>query len=411
MSEFVTYLVTGDRPGLLVRPDRQRLRRRPPRHSRGQLRPGLDRRGRRDAVRLAAGRAAAARAGRGGDRRGVRGWSACWSAFMAIGRRGTPPLISLIVTLGVSMLFSAAIIWLWGQDPVSPPGLDGFATILGAEVERQRLLVLGRDAGGVRGTLAVLLPHLRRQGAHRERLEPLRRPYGRHRRTSDGTARLRALRRAGRAGGRAGRAEQRSVLLLRPAAGTQRVRGRRLRRAGQPAAHPGRRPRARRRRPADRGIPQRVLPDRGGPAADAGHHDRAEPAASPTRRPSDVQSDVPRAPSPGPSLVVLACVAALRGPAGADRPDLLHAHGPGGDRGHRAVAADGLRRPGVARPGRVRGRRCAHRRGRHHQVRAAAAGRAARRAARGGGVRGAGRRAPAAAARATTSPSARSLCC
>ena len=61
---------------------------------------------------------------------------------IAIGRRGTPPLISLIVTLGVSMLFSAAIIWLWGQDPVSPPGLDGFATVLGAEVERQRLLVL-----------------------------------------------------------------------------------------------------------------------------------------------------------------------------------------------------------------------------------------------------------------------------
>ena len=61
---------------------------------------------------------------------------------IAIGKRGTPPLISLIVTLGISMLFSAAIIWLWGQDPVSPPGLDGFATILGAEVERQRLLVL-----------------------------------------------------------------------------------------------------------------------------------------------------------------------------------------------------------------------------------------------------------------------------
>ena len=61
--------------------------------------------------------------------------------LLAIGRRGTPPLISLIVTLGVSMLISAAIIWLWGQDPVSPPGLDGSMTILGAPVERQRLLV------------------------------------------------------------------------------------------------------------------------------------------------------------------------------------------------------------------------------------------------------------------------------
>ncbi len=62
--------------------------------------------------------------------------------LLAIGRRGTPPLISLIVTLGASMLVSAAIIWLWGQDPVAPPGLGGSVTILGAEVERQRLLVV-----------------------------------------------------------------------------------------------------------------------------------------------------------------------------------------------------------------------------------------------------------------------------
>jgi branched-chain amino acid transport system permease protein len=63
--------------------------------------------------------------------------------LLAVGRRGTPPLISLIVTLGVSMLISAAIIWLWGQDPVSPPGLGGSTTVLGATVETQRLLVVG----------------------------------------------------------------------------------------------------------------------------------------------------------------------------------------------------------------------------------------------------------------------------
>jgi branched-chain amino acid transport system permease protein len=63
--------------------------------------------------------------------------------LLALGRRGTPPLISLIVTLGVSMLISAAIILLWGQDPVSPPGLGGSVTLLGASVERQRLLVVG----------------------------------------------------------------------------------------------------------------------------------------------------------------------------------------------------------------------------------------------------------------------------
>ena len=62
--------------------------------------------------------------------------------LLAIGRRGTHPLISLIVTLGASMLISAGIIWLWGQDPVSPPGLSGSVTILGADVQRQRLLVV-----------------------------------------------------------------------------------------------------------------------------------------------------------------------------------------------------------------------------------------------------------------------------
>jgi branched-chain amino acid transport system permease protein len=63
--------------------------------------------------------------------------------LLAVGRRGTPPLISLIVTLGASMLISAAIIWLWGQDPVSPPGIDGTTAVLGATVETQRLLVVG----------------------------------------------------------------------------------------------------------------------------------------------------------------------------------------------------------------------------------------------------------------------------
>jgi len=72
----------------------------------------------------------------------VSGLAGLLVGLVAIGKRGTPPLISLIVTLGVSMLFAALIIWLWGQDPVAPPGLDGFATVFGAEVERQRLLVV-----------------------------------------------------------------------------------------------------------------------------------------------------------------------------------------------------------------------------------------------------------------------------
>jgi branched-chain amino acid transport system permease protein len=63
--------------------------------------------------------------------------------LIALGRKGTNPLNSLIVTLGLAMLSTAVVIWLWGQDPVSPHGLEGTVSILGAEVQRQRVLVLG----------------------------------------------------------------------------------------------------------------------------------------------------------------------------------------------------------------------------------------------------------------------------
>jgi branched-chain amino acid transport system permease protein len=62
--------------------------------------------------------------------------------LVTIGKPGTPPLNSLIVTLGLSMLSSAVIVWLWGQDPVSPPGLSGSLSLFGVDVERQRMLVL-----------------------------------------------------------------------------------------------------------------------------------------------------------------------------------------------------------------------------------------------------------------------------
>ena len=63
--------------------------------------------------------------------------------FVAIGKRGTHPLNSLIITLGLSFLAAAVVILVWGQDPVSPPGLSGHTRLFGAEVEQQRLLVLG----------------------------------------------------------------------------------------------------------------------------------------------------------------------------------------------------------------------------------------------------------------------------
>ncbi len=60
----------------------------------------------------------------------------------AVGRRRTPPMISLLITLGMSMVGAAVIILLWGQDPVSPPGLPGTVDLLGVAVESQRVLVL-----------------------------------------------------------------------------------------------------------------------------------------------------------------------------------------------------------------------------------------------------------------------------
>lgn len=61
---------------------------------------------------------------------------------VAIGKPGTDPLIALIVTLGVSIFCAAVFITVWGQDPVSPPGLSGTISIFGADVQRQRLLVV-----------------------------------------------------------------------------------------------------------------------------------------------------------------------------------------------------------------------------------------------------------------------------
>jgi branched-chain amino acid transport system permease protein len=60
---------------------------------------------------------------------------------IALSRRGTSPLISLMITLGLSIFSSAVIILIWGQDPLSPPGLSGTVSIAGASIETQRVLV------------------------------------------------------------------------------------------------------------------------------------------------------------------------------------------------------------------------------------------------------------------------------
>ncbi|WP_354002958.1 hypothetical protein [Microbacterium elymi] len=43
--------------------------------------------------------------------------------IVAIGKRGTPPMISLLITLGLGMIAEAVVVAIWGQNPVSPPGL------------------------------------------------------------------------------------------------------------------------------------------------------------------------------------------------------------------------------------------------------------------------------------------------
>jgi branched-chain amino acid transport system permease protein len=59
----------------------------------------------------------------------------------AIGRRGTAPMISLLITLGAAMVGQAIIVWAWGQAPLSPPGLTGQIEILGVALEVQRIAV------------------------------------------------------------------------------------------------------------------------------------------------------------------------------------------------------------------------------------------------------------------------------
>jgi branched-chain amino acid transport system permease protein len=68
------------------------------------------------------------------------------TGLAAIGRRGTSPLSSLIVTLGVGVLAYAVEIVLWGDQPHSAPGLAGSVTVAGARIQTQHLLVIAVTA-------------------------------------------------------------------------------------------------------------------------------------------------------------------------------------------------------------------------------------------------------------------------
>lgn len=62
--------------------------------------------------------------------------------LIAIGRRNTPPLISLIVTLGLGLGAYAAIILAWGDQPVSFAALPGVARVAGVSMQRQFLPII-----------------------------------------------------------------------------------------------------------------------------------------------------------------------------------------------------------------------------------------------------------------------------
>jgi len=63
--------------------------------------------------------------------------------IVAIGRPGTTPATSLIVTLGLGVLAYAVEILIWGDQPRSFPGLPGVAGIAGARLQAHYLLILG----------------------------------------------------------------------------------------------------------------------------------------------------------------------------------------------------------------------------------------------------------------------------
>jgi branched-chain amino acid transport system permease protein len=62
--------------------------------------------------------------------------------LVAIGRRGTPVLASLIITLGLAILGYAVEIVIWGDLPLSYDGVRGVVTVAGVSVQGQYLLII-----------------------------------------------------------------------------------------------------------------------------------------------------------------------------------------------------------------------------------------------------------------------------
>ena len=63
--------------------------------------------------------------------------------LVAIGRPGTTPGTSLIVTLGIGVFAYAVEIVIWGDQPRSFAGLPGVAVVAGARIQAHYLLIIG----------------------------------------------------------------------------------------------------------------------------------------------------------------------------------------------------------------------------------------------------------------------------
>jgi branched-chain amino acid transport system permease protein len=73
----------------------------------------------------------------------VAGGAGLVVGVVAIGKRGTPTLASLVITLGLGILAYAVEIVVWGDQPVSYSMLTGSASIGGARIPAQYFLVIG----------------------------------------------------------------------------------------------------------------------------------------------------------------------------------------------------------------------------------------------------------------------------
>lgn len=62
--------------------------------------------------------------------------------IVALGRKGTTSMISLVITLGLSVLSYAVIIMIWGDGSHSSPGIGGSIVFLGATIQTHYFVVI-----------------------------------------------------------------------------------------------------------------------------------------------------------------------------------------------------------------------------------------------------------------------------